>query len=106
MFLWRNKKQYYVDNSSYLELCGGIRKIFVLMPLLSGAMFLSCSNPFMPSGHLPQLFGQVHFQKKRCLIRFYYNHIEIPVFNANSVDPDQTPHSALSTNVPFMGCQA
>ena len=36
---------------------------------------------------------------------------EIPVSNANSVDPDQTTHSAASdqvffmfANVPFMGC--
>ena len=40
--------------------------------------------------------------------------IEIPVFNANSLDPDQMPHSAASDlglhclpiNVPFTGCQA
>ena len=29
--------------------------------------------------------------------------IEIPVFNANSVDPDQTPHAALFANVSFIG---
>ena len=32
------------------------------------------------------------------LVSFHYNHvcIEIPEINANSVDPDQTPHSAMS----------
>ena len=32
-----------------------------------------------------------------CLVRFYYHcFIEIPVSNANSVDPDQTSRSAAS----------
>ena len=31
-----------------------------------------------------------------CFISFYYYFIEIPVFNANSVDPDQMPLSAVS----------
>ena len=32
-----------------------------------------------------------------CLVGFYYYcFIEISVVNANSVDPDQTPHSATS----------
>ena len=35
------------------------------------------------------VFGPVHFQYKGCFI-------EIPAFNANSVDPDQTPRSAAS----------
>ena len=29
--------------------------------------------------------------------------VEVSEFNANSVDPDQTPRSALFVNVPFMG---
>ena len=37
------------------------------------------------------------FQIAGCLISFYcYYVIEIPVFNANSVDTDQTPRSAAS----------
>ena len=40
------------------------------------------------------------FQNKECLDSFLLLHvpccIEIPVFNANSVDPDQTPHFAAS----------
>ena len=38
------------------------------------------------------------FQSKGCLVSFYYYHTlyKIPVFNANSVDPNQTPHSAAS----------
>ena len=46
---------------------------------------------------LPQLFEQVHFQLK---VSDYFVILpclkQIPVFNANSVDPDQTPHSAAS----------
>ena len=41
---------------------------------------------------------------------FFFLYIEIPVFNANSVDPDQMPHCAMSNldlhclpNYPF-GC--
>ena len=30
--------------------------------------------------------------------------VEISELNANSVEPDQTPHSAMFANVPFMGC--
>ena len=37
---------------------------------------------------LPSLFGPVHFQ--------YKGFVEIPVFSANSVDPDQTPRSVES----------
>ena len=52
----------------------------------------------MPSGLLPQLFGQVHFQYYGCLIVIIIiiNIIEIPVFIANSEDPDQTPLSVAS----------
>ena len=45
---------------------------------------------------LPLLFGPV-YSDSRCLISFYYYcFIEIPVVNANSVDPDQKQHSAMS----------
>ena len=50
---------------------------------------------------------------KGCLVCFIINIlIAIPVFNANSVDPDQTPRSVASdlglhclpmSNVPFLG---
>ena len=54
-------------------------------------------DSFIPSG-LPQIFEPVYFQQKECLDSFYYlpYFIEIPVFNANSVEPDQTPHSVAS----------
>ena len=41
--------------------------------------------------------NSVHFQYKRCLGSFIITmFIGIPVFNANSVDPDQTPRTAAS----------
>ena len=47
---------------------------------------------------LPKIFGQVHFLYKWCLLSFYYYHvfIENSELNANSADPDQTPHSVAS----------
>ena len=44
------------------------------------------------------LFGQIHFQFKGCLDCFAVLAFirEIPALNANSVDADQTPHSAAS----------
>ena len=51
----------------------------------------------------------------RCVWLIFINTIsvEVSVFYANSVDPDQTPHSVASdlglhcfANVPFMGSQA
>ena len=60
---------------------------------------------------LPQLFGPVRVSPLAgCLISFYYcPYTEIPVVDANRVDPDQMPHfvtsgSTLFPNVPFMGC--
>ena len=64
-------------------------------PLLESVS--SLLNPFMLNVFFFILFGPVHFQNKGYLVRFfYYYFIEIPVFNANSVDPDQTPRSAAS----------
>ena len=65
-------------------------------------------NPFTLNG----LFHPVFFPIAGFLVSFYYNCVfcEIQVFNANSVDPDQTPRSVASdlglhcspiTNVPF-----
>ena len=62
---------------------------------------------FLPDKHQPistdwnvsfSLFGLIHFQYKGCLVSFYYSRCftKIPVFNANSVDHDQTSHSAAS----------
>ena len=47
---------------------------------------------------LPQHFGQVLFKKKGCLVGFIINmfFLEIPVLNANSVDPVQMSCSAAS----------
>ena len=44
------------------------------------------------------LYGQFHFLSKGCLVCFLALPfiMEIPVFNANSADPDQMPHSAAS----------
>ena len=44
------------------------------------------------------MFRQVHFIYKECLVGFLILQcfIAIPVVNANSVDPDQTPQSAAS----------
>ena len=51
----------------------------------------------MPSGLLPQMFGQVHFQQKGHLVILLLPcFIEICVLNANSVDPDQMPQNAAS----------
>ena len=53
---------------------------------------------FLNKIFLNQLFGPFHFPIEVVsgyfLLLQYY--IEIPVLNANSVDPDQTPHSATS----------
>ena len=47
---------------------------------------------------LPQLSGLVYFQFKGCLVCFLVLSFitEIPVLNANSVDPDRTPRSVAS----------
>ena len=44
------------------------------------------------------LFGPVSFQKKGSLVNFHYSHIfiENPVFNANSLEPDQMTRSVAS----------
>ena len=58
---------------------------------------------------LPQLFGLVYSNSRvsgQILLLLCF--IEIPVFNANSVDPGHTPHSAVSDQglhfqLPFLG---
>ena len=46
---------------------------------------------------LPQLFRRVHFEQKGHWIDFIITMLYInSVFNANSVDPDQTPQNAAS----------
>ena len=44
------------------------------------------------------MFGAVHFPVLYDVwFVFYFHHFtELPVFNANSVDPEQTPHSVAS----------
>ena len=45
-----------------------------------------------------QFFGRVHFHYKGCLVSLFFLSpcfIYIHILNANSVDPDQTLHSAL-----------
>ena len=62
-------------------------------------------NTFKPSGLFYLLFGQVHYLYKGCLvfiiIIFCRNSLN---FNANSVDPNQMPHSAASDLV-YTVCQ-
>ena len=62
-------------------------------------------NPFMPSGLCYLNSLDRSFTKRRDVWLFLLLYfIEIPVFNANSVDPDQTPRNAtLFANVSFMG---
>ena len=52
----------------------------------------------MPVGLFYLHFESVHFQFKRCLVKFllYICFIEIPVLHANTVDPDQRPRSMAS----------
>ena len=54
-------------------------------------------NPYMLSGLAYLNFGPVHFQfkgvKSVFIVTMFYRNL---VFNANSVDPDQMPHSAAS----------
>ena len=55
-------------------------------------------NPFTLSGFSTLTLWTGPFPIERCLVNFYYKHIfvAIPVFNANSVDPDQMLCSAVS----------
>ena len=52
-------------------------------------------NPFMPSGlfYLNSLDGSISNTRVKVIFNRF---IEIPVSNANNVDPDQTPHSVAS----------
>ena len=55
-------------------------------------------NSFMPSGLYYLIFLDRSFSNRRCVWLFLLLpcFIEIPVFKANSVDPDQTPRSGAS----------
>ena len=55
-------------------------------------------NPFMPSGlfYLIYLDASIPNRRGDWIILLLLCFIESPVFNANSVDPDQTPRSAAS----------
>ena len=60
-------------------------------------IFITCLIHLCRVDSVPQLFGLVHFQKQDVwlvLLLLYF--IEISVFNANSVDPEQMQHSAVS----------
>ena len=52
----------------------------------------------MPSGlfYLNSLDRSIASRKSVWLIFYYHHVLEIPVFNANIVNPDQTPHYAVS----------
>ena len=59
----------------------------------------SCSHKYRTVTHLSQVdFSTTNLSTGLFPIAGYYYHyfIEIPVLNANSVDPDQIPHSAAS----------
>ena len=59
--------------------------------------FVTCLIHLCRVDFSTQLFGLVHFQKQGVwLVLLLHYFIEVPVFNANSVDPDQMPHSAVS----------
>ena len=55
-------------------------------------------KPFMPSGlfHLISLDRSISYIRDILLVLLLPSFIEIPVFNANSLDPDQTPRFAAS----------
>ena len=55
-------------------------------------------NPFMPNGHFYLNSSERSISNNRvtCLVLVLPCFIEIPEFNANSVDTDQTPRSAAS----------
>ena len=66
----------------------------------------------MPNGIFYRHFADRSFSNVRGIWLLFNNtmFIEIPVFDANSVDPDKTPHSAASdlgphcfANILFMG---
>ena len=64
--------------------------------------FFNIISLLMPNDFFTSLFGQFHFQLKGMsgvlllLSLLLLLLLEIPAFNANSVDPDQTPRSAVS----------
>ena len=62
-------------------------------------------SPFMSSGFIYHNSLDWSISNSRTLVSFYYYNvvcfIEIPIVNANSLDPDQTPHSALFAIYPF-----
>ena len=54
-------------------------------------------NPFMPSGfYLNSLDWSISNRKAVWLVLRFPCFSENPILNANSVDPDQMPHSAAS----------
>ena len=52
--------------------------------------------PFMPKGLFFHNTFDWSLSRRWCLSFFFPWVIEIPVFNANFVDPDQTPRAAAS----------
>ena len=76
-------------------LCCIVRVIAIGVSSLFFVLFLTQSCLVDSS---TSLFGQVHFQFEGCLfcLSVLSFIIEIPVLNANSVDPDQMPHFAAS----------
>ena len=75
-------------------LCCIVRVIAIGVSSLFFVLFLTHSC-LMDSS--TSLFGQAHFQFEGCLfcLSVLSFIIEIPVLNANSVDPDQMPHICL-----------
>ena len=55
-------------------------------------------TPECPVNLSTLFFGHVFFCYKGCLVSYYKQcyFIEIPEFNANSVDPDKMPHALSS----------
>ena len=61
-------------------------------------LYHTCLNLFMPNGlhYLHSLGQSISKTRGICLIFLLPCFIDIPVFDANSLDPDEMPHSAVS----------
>ena len=82
VFLWRNKT-YFRDTPYFLVLCTHP------LPFLTHLCLVESSTSSLWTGPIPIEGGLVRFLLLQCFI-------EIPVFYADSVDPDQMPCSAVS----------
>ena len=63
-------------------------------PMHSNTIF----NPFMLGGlsYLNSLDRSISNRRDVWVVLLFSCFVEIPILNANSIDPDQMPHSAMS----------